>query len=109
MPFPLSSCHLAPGSNCLSVYAVGPSSQSSPSQESPRRMAPTDSSEDLTSSVSSILKINVPPWLRAKSQLKRAVRAPPMWRNPVGEGAKGTRTFDMGLSFYNMGDLSASF
>ena len=26
-----------------------------------------------------------------KSQLKSAVRAPPMWRKPVGEGAKRTR------------------
>jgi hypothetical protein len=43
-------------------------------------------------SVSSILRRNLPPWWRAKSQLKRAVRAPPMWRNPVGEGAKRVTT-----------------
>src|SRR5262249_40555407 len=33
-----------------------------------------------------------PPWWRAKSQLKSAVRAPPTWRCPVGLGAKRTRT-----------------
>jgi ribosomal protein L32E len=33
-----------------------------------------------------------PAFLRAKSQLKRAVRAPPTWRYPVGLGAKRTRT-----------------
>jgi hypothetical protein len=34
----------------------------------------------------------VPPWWRAKSQLKSAVRAPPICRKPVGEGAKRTTT-----------------
>src|SRR5215472_9449209 len=34
----------------------------------------------------------VPPWCRAKSQLNSAVRAPPMCRKPVGEGAKRTMT-----------------
>jgi len=33
----------------------------------------------------------VPPVCRAKSQLKSAVRAPPTWRYPVGDGAKRTR------------------
>src|SRR5690606_4405076 len=37
-------------------------------------------------------RTNVPPVLRAHSQLKSAVRTPPMWRYPVGEGAKRTRT-----------------
>src|SRR5262249_14779305 len=31
---------------------------------------------------------NVALWWRANSQLNSAVRAPPMWRKPVGEGAK---------------------
>ena len=33
-----------------------------------------------------------PPCWRAKSQLKRNVRTPPMWRKPVGLGAMRTRT-----------------
>src|SRR3954469_1571199 len=45
-----------------------------------------------TLSVSSILSRNLPPWWRANSQLNKAVRAPPMWRNPVGEGAKRVTT-----------------
>src|SRR5262245_47199896 len=36
----------------------------------------------------------------AKSQLKSAVRAPPMWRKPVGDGAKRTRTAE--LIFQNL-------
>jgi hypothetical protein len=34
----------------------------------------------------------LPPWWRAYSQLNSAVRAPPMWRKPVGEGAKRVTT-----------------
>jgi len=38
-----------------------------------------------------------PPCLRAKSQQNRAVRTPPMWSMPVGEGAKRvTMGRDMG-------------
>lgn len=37
--------------------------------------------------MSSIRKRKVPLWRRAKSQLNKAVRAPPMWRKPVGDGA----------------------
>ena len=37
-------------------------------------------------------RIASPPWCLAKSQLKRAVRAPPRWRRPVGLGAKRVRT-----------------
>jgi len=43
--------------------------------------------------------MNVPPVWRAKSQLKSAVRAPPMWRCPVGEGAKRTRIVMMDGDF----------
>ena len=43
-------------------------------------------------SVSSLRKINVPPLARANSQLYNAVRAPPTWRYPVGDGANRTRT-----------------
>src|SRR6266478_1234118 len=42
-------------------------------------------------------RINVPPVWRAYSQLNKAVRAPPMWRKPVGLGANRTRTFIVGL------------
>src|ERR671923_121068 len=41
-------------------------------------------------SVFSIRSRNSPPSWRAKSQLKSAVWTPPMWRNPVGLGAKRT-------------------
>ena len=43
-------------------------------------------------SVSSMRRIIVPPLWRAYSQLKMKVRALPMCRNPVGEGAKRTRS-----------------
>lgn len=42
-------------------------------------------------SVSSMRKMNVPASLRACSQQKSAVRAPPTWRKPVGLGAKRVR------------------
>src|SRR3981081_1247757 len=35
---------------------------------------------------------NSPPWCRAKSQLKRNVRTPPIWRKPVGRGSLRRRT-----------------
>src|SRR5512135_3600943 len=39
--------------------------------------------------------MNFPPWRRAYSQLKRAVRTPPMVSLPVGLGAKRVTTFGM--------------
>src|SRR3954468_24107352 len=69
----------------------GPSSQSSPSQRRPSTIPCTISEDDRSASVSSIRRTNTPPCRRAKSQLKRAVRAPPTCRYPVGEGAKRTR------------------
>ena len=39
------------------------------------------------SSVSSMRSTNRPPSRRASAQLNNAVRAPPTWKNPVGEGA----------------------
>jgi hypothetical protein len=51
-------------------------------------MAATASGVERARSVSSMRSRNLPPWWRANSQLKSAVRAPPMCRNPVGEGAK---------------------
>jgi len=38
-------------------------------------------------SVSSMRRMNWPPVCRASRKLYRAVRAPPMWVWPVGEGA----------------------
>ena len=43
-------------------------------------------------SVSSMRSSIVPPLWRAKSQLNKAVRAPPMCRKPVGDGAKRVTT-----------------
>src|SRR5205814_6471819 len=63
-----------------------------PSQSSPSMIAATASGVERTRSVSSMRSRNLPPWCRAKSQLKSAVRAPPICRNPVGEGAKRTTT-----------------
>src|SRR5690242_19274271 len=63
-----------------------------PSHWSPSMIASTACLVDRARSVSSIRSRNLPPWWRAKSQLKRAVRAPPIWRKPVGEGAKRTVT-----------------
>src|SRR5215471_5015067 len=55
-------------------------------------IAATASEVDRARSVSSMRSRNLPPWWRAKSQLNSAVRAPPMCKNPVGEGAKRTTT-----------------
>src|ERR1700761_140850 len=57
----------------------------------PSRMPSTISSDERSKSVSSMRRMSVPLKWRAKSQLKRAVRAPPTCRYPVGEGAKRTR------------------
>src|SRR5229473_2889584 len=60
-------------------------------------IAATASCVERRRSVSSMRSRKIPPspcswWWRAKSQLNSAVRAPPMWRKPVGEGAKRTTT-----------------
>src|ERR1051325_11140464 len=51
-----------------------------------------DSSVDRCRSVSSMRSRNSPRVLGAKSQKKGAERAARMWRYPVGDGAKRTRT-----------------
>ena len=76
-----------------SVWKKGPSSQLIPSQVIPSKIAFTASGVDRSRSVSSMRKMNLPPLRRAKSQLKRAVRAPPIWRYPVGLGAKRVTIF----------------
>src|SRR3989475_11269600 len=69
---------------------MGGSSQSRPSHLRPSRMTWVCSSVERALSVSSIRRRNLPPSLRAKSQLKSAVLAPPTCRYPVGDGAKRT-------------------
>jgi hypothetical protein len=46
----------------------------------PSRIACTDAWVERSRSVSSILRTNVPPCLRAYAHEKSAVRAPPIWR-----------------------------
>ena len=55
-------------------------------------MAPMAASVERSRSVSSMRSRILPPWRRAKSQLNSAVRAPPMCRKPVGDGAKRVTT-----------------
>jgi hypothetical protein len=50
-----------------------------------------------STSVSSMRRIIVPRFRRAYSQLKMKVRALPMCRKPVGEGAKRTRIMDLSV------------
>ena len=65
----------------------------------PSRIASIAAWVERALSVSSIRSRNLPPWWRAKSQLNSAVRAPPICRKPVGEGAKRVTTgFDCELS-----------
>src|SRR3954453_22566177 len=66
-------------------------SWSIPSQSSASRICSTFSGVERSRSVSSMRSTISPPCPRASSQLKRAVRAPPMCRAPVGDGAKRTR------------------
>src|SRR5262245_4530186 len=60
------------------------------------------STDDRSTSVSSMRRTNTPPVRRANSQLNSAVRAPPTCRYPVGEGAKRTRgaVIRRGFAFY---------
>src|ERR1700681_1515392 len=67
-------------------------SQSSPSHFRPSRIAAIAGSVDRSRSVSSIRSSILPPPFLAESQLYSAVRVPPIWRKPVGEGAKRVTT-----------------
>ncbi len=58
----------------------------------PSRIACTASGVERSRSVSSMRRMNVPPWRRAYSQQNSAVRTPPMCSMPVGLGAKRVRT-----------------
>ena len=58
-----------------SLWKYGPSSQCRPSQSSPSRICFVFSSFERSRSVSSMRRMNVPPCLRAHSQLNSAVRA----------------------------------
>src|SRR5215211_709967 len=61
-----------------------------PSQVRPSMIAAMAGSVERSRSVSSMRSSILPPRPRAYSQLNRAVRPPPIWRKPVGEGAKRT-------------------
>ena len=63
----------------------------------PSRIACTASGVERSTSVSSIRRMKMPPWWRANAQENSAVRAPPMWRKPVGDGAKRVRTVGSGM------------
>src|SRR3954468_20657857 len=64
-----------------------------PSQTKASRIARTLSMLERSWSVSSTRSTKTPPWLLAQSQLKSAVRAPPMCKYPLGDGAKRRRGF----------------
>src|ERR1700729_4152562 len=70
------------------------SSQPRSSQRNPSKMELSETSVFRPTSVSSMRRIIVPPLWRAYNQLKIKVLALPMWRYPVGDGAK--RTLSMG-------------
>jgi len=46
----------------------------------PSRMACTAAGVERATSVSSMRRMKLPPWRRAKAHENSAVRAPPMWR-----------------------------
>src|SRR6478672_10609261 len=73
-----------------SSWNVTSPSQSTPSQRSDSWICSVAVSTSRLVSVFSIRSRNSPPSWRAKSQLKSAVWTPPMWRKPVGLGAKRT-------------------
>ena len=79
-------------SSIRSSWKVTGPSQSIPSQRSDSWICSTASATSRLVSVFSIRSRHSPPCWRAKSQLKRNVRTPPMWRKPVGLGAMRTRT-----------------
>ena len=81
----------APCRPCRAGRSPSPS-QSIPSQRSDSWICSTASATSRLVSVFSIRSRHSPPCWRAKSQLKRNVRTPPMWRKPVGLGAMRTRT-----------------
>src|SRR5262245_58937149 len=83
-----SDCRYGPRSPPTST----PSVQSSPSHCRSSTTLCSDSRVERSKSVSSMRRMNVPPWPRASSQLKSAVRALPTWSAPVGLGANLTRT-----------------
>src|SRR5437868_2033693 len=62
-----------------------------PIQLSAERMPSVHSGRFRVASVSSMRSTKRPPVRSASAQLKSAVRAPPTWNMPVGEGAKRTR------------------
>src|SRR5688500_7583982 len=85
----------APASRCRSARSLwrkGPSSQPTPSHSSSLRISSSDPDTTRAGSVSSIRRTKAPPWSSAKRRFATAVSAPPRWSDPVGLGAKRTRT-----------------
>src|SRR6476469_1614540 len=97
-----SSSYALPSERSRSASSRALSAVSSWKRTSPSQSMPSHTSESLiwstasaTSRLVSVFSMRrriSPPCLRAKSQLKRNVRTPPMWRKPVGLGAMRTRT-----------------
>src|ERR1700722_18063410 len=75
---------------------MGVSSDGTPSQSMPSKIACTASGVERSRSVSSTRIRNLPPVWRAYSQLKSAARAVPMCIIPVGEGAIRVTTGALG-------------
>ena len=90
-PSSSSLCTTSAWRSPRSDWNTGSSSQSSSSQRRASKICSTFSGVERSRSVSSIRSRNWPPLPRARSQLYSAVRAPPMCRAPVGEGANRTR------------------
>ena len=85
---PIASAYRADRSLCRS----GPSSHATPSQPRSSRIASSPPGTLRAGSVSSIRRTRTPPRASAKARLATALSALPRWSDPVGLGAKRTRT-----------------
>jgi hypothetical protein len=74
------------------LWRTGPSSHPTPSQERSSRIAPSPPSTFRAGSVSSMRSTSAPSRASANRRLATAVSAFPRWSDPVGLGAKRTRT-----------------
>ena len=83
-----ASAYTSPRSLCR----TGPSSKPTPSHARSARIASSPPSTLRAGSVSSIRSTTTPPWESAKRRFATAVSAFPRWSEPVGLGAKRTRT-----------------
>src|SRR5262245_37878876 len=94
-----SDCRYGPRSPPTST----PSVQSSPSHCRSSTTLCSDSRVERSKSVSSIRRMKVPPWPRASSQLKSAVRALPTCNCPVGLGANLSLITSLGSRLWASG------